>query len=1080
VPPILLGPTDYYLKECCTDSGGAAGLLEPGVSFSQFGALENRTNNLSGQPTGEYFITDFITNSGVPNAAVTIQAGTQITFVMWMSRSSTQGTILPRAKVSLNSSAGQLICAADGPSAIQTPVETPAQFIWTCTASVNVTMASSDKFYVWVGIDYTQSGTDANGINGDLFYGSSPNNCAVSIPRLGPGPAVTSVAPTTGAVGTSVTVTGLRFGTIQGTSSVTFNGLAGTPTAWSDTTISVPVPAGAKSGPIAVTVQGLVSNTTSFGVPPVVSSVVPNIGAKDTLVTITGTNFGDTQSGGSITFNGNYAFLANWTDTSITTQVPAGSSSGPVVVVASSPVGALISNGVPFTVGANIVAMTPNSGPVGTSVAISGSLFGNTQGASTVAFNGMASNPSSWRDNTILAPVPVGATTGPIVVTVGGVGINGPTFTVVPGITNLSPLSGSAGTSVTITGSGFGLAQGSSQVTFNSVAAIPTSWGATSIVVPVPAGATSGSVLVTVSGVSSNPVTFGVGPQISSLSSTSGPIGASVSINGTNFGPTVGTSTVTFAGAAATPTSWTPTKIVTTVPSGAASGSVVVTVAGVASNGFSFTVGVGSITGTITQSGNGNPISGALVEALQSNLSLASATTGINGSYTISSLAPGSYDVRISASGFGTAILTGNSVTASGPLTVNGSLASPGTISGKVTQSDGVTALPGATVIALLGIDTAGSATADSLGNYTIQNLSPGTYTLQVSLGGYNSQTLAGVSVSSGITTTQNFALIGQSLITYSYDELGRLVGATDSLGDSVAYAYDAVGNLQSITRGHSNQISIIGFTPKTSGVGSPVTVSGTAFSPTVSLDTVKFNGTTAAITSVTATQIVTSVPAGATTGPISVTAPSGSATSSTVFTVTGALGPPTLSSFTPTIGTAGTLINIVGTNFDLPEHDTATFNSVSAGVSSATSTSISTAVPLSAKSGKISISTPAGNATSTTDFFVPPAPYTASSVAFATRISIGGSFTDTIGTAGQIGILIFDGVANTQRVLGVSGSTCSNCTISLNNPDGTVLETTTFGTAPVGFSPIALPTTGTYTILITSAAVGSMTVLLN
>jgi hypothetical protein len=173
--------------------------------------------------------------------------------------------------------------------------------------------------------------------------------------------------------------------------------------------------------------------------------------------------------------------------------------------------------------------------------------------------------------------------------------------------------------------------------------------------------------------------------------------------------------------------------------------------------------------------------------------------------------------------------------------------------------------------------------------------------------------------------------------------------------------------------------------------------------------------------------------------------------------------------------------VKILGTNFDLREHDTVVFNSISAGVSAATSTSLSTAVPLTANSGKISVGTPAGNATTTTDFFVPPLPYTAANVAFATRISIGGTFTDTIGTSGQIGMLIFDGVANTQRSLGVSGSTCSNCSISVNNPDGTVLVApSTFGTGGLGFPSISLPSTGTYTIVITSAAVGSMTVTLN
>jgi hypothetical protein len=51
-------------------------------------------------------------------------------------------------------------------------------------------------------------------------------------------------------------------------------------------------------------------------------------------------------------------------------------------------------------------------------------------------------------------------------------------------------------------------------VTFNGANATPTTWSATSIVVPVPTGATSGNVVVTVNGLSSNGVSFGVSPNV--------------------------------------------------------------------------------------------------------------------------------------------------------------------------------------------------------------------------------------------------------------------------------------------------------------------------------------------------------------------------------------------------------------------------------------------------------------------------------------------------------------------------------------------------------------------------------------
>src|SRR5262245_13456082 len=58
-----------------------------------------------------------------------------------------------------------------------------------------------------------------------------------------------------------------------------------------------------------------------------------------------------------------------------------------------------------------------------------------------------------------------------------------------PTLASLSPASGAAGTPITITGTNFGATQGTSTVTFNGTPGTPTSWSATSIVVPVPLGA---------------------------------------------------------------------------------------------------------------------------------------------------------------------------------------------------------------------------------------------------------------------------------------------------------------------------------------------------------------------------------------------------------------------------------------------------------------------------------------------------------------------------------------------------------------------------------------------------------------
>lgn len=213
-----------------------------------------------------------------------------------------------------------------------------------------------------------------------------------------------------------------------------------------------------------------------------------------------------------------------------------------------------------------------------------------------------------------------------------------------------------------------------------------------------------------------------------------------------------------------------------------------------------------------------------------------------------------------------------------------------GTISGRVTQSNGTTPLVGAAVEFFQGPIAKGVVSTDSSGDYTFLAPSSGTYTAQASAVGYVTQNQTGIVVTVGGDTTADFSLNAtpaNNAISYTYDALGRLVGVVDPAGETATYAYDAVGNLLSITRQSSSIVSIIGFTPNSGPIGTSVTISGTGFSTTPSENTVTFNGVAANVTSATATQIVATVPAGTTSGPIAITNPNGNAISSAAFTVT-------------------------------------------------------------------------------------------------------------------------------------------------------------------------------------------------
>src|SRR5262249_59033775 len=111
----------------------------------------------------------------------------------------------------------------------------------------------------------------------------------------------------------------------------------------------------------------------------------PGRGRVGRWVTITGTNFGATQGTSTVKFNGTTATPTSWSATSIVVTVPAGATTGNVVVTVNS----LASNGVGFTVtvAPGITTLSPTSGPVGTSITITRANFGATQGTSTVKFN---------------------------------------------------------------------------------------------------------------------------------------------------------------------------------------------------------------------------------------------------------------------------------------------------------------------------------------------------------------------------------------------------------------------------------------------------------------------------------------------------------------------------------------------------------------------------------------------------------------------------------------------------------------------------------------------------------------------
>ena len=84
-------------------------------------------------------------------------------------------------------------------------------------------------------------------------------------------------------------------------------------------------------------------------------------------------------------------------------------------------------------------------------------------------------------------------------------------------------------------------------------------------------------------------------------------------------------------------------------------------------------------------------------------------------------------------------------------LTFGASFAQKGSIVGKIEDANTQETVIGAIVKAL---EANKAVEADFDGNYTIENLNPGTYTIQIELIGYETKTISNVSVTSNQATT--------------------------------------------------------------------------------------------------------------------------------------------------------------------------------------------------------------------------------------------------------------------------------------------------------------------------------------
>lgn len=210
---------------------------------------------------------------------------------------------------------------------------------------------------------------------------------------------------------------------------------------------------------------------------------------------------------------------------------------------------------------------------------------------------------------------------------------------------------------------------------------------------------------------------------------------------------------------------------VSAIASGYASasvGNVTVTAGGTTTLDFLLNVApapttAGSMNGQVLTTG-GLAISDASVLLVQDAMVKYATQADTNGLYLFSTVAVGSYTAIIFAPEHRPMTQANITIAANTATTVNFTLTpvplpGMGSIAGKITKAANGDTLAAAQVAATLGSEVVATATSDPNGNYALNRLATGAYSLRVTAAGYQTTTLGDVQVSANTTTTANFAL---------------------------------------------------------------------------------------------------------------------------------------------------------------------------------------------------------------------------------------------------------------------------------------------------------------------------------
>jgi uncharacterized repeat protein (TIGR03803 family)/YD repeat-containing protein len=592
---------------------------------------------------------------------------------------------------------------------------------------------------------------------------------------------------------------------------------------------------------------------------------------------------------------------------------------------------------------------TPKSAIVGATITITGTGFSNP----TVSFNGTPATVTSSTDTSLTVAVPTGATSGPLPVTVGGQTLTAGAFNVLVNpnafsVADFTPKSAAIGDSFTLTGTGFT----NPTVTINGTPATITASTATSITVTVPPGATSGPVIVMVGGQSQTVGTFTVTTPVPSFTVTdftprSAPVGSAVTISGTGFT----NPTVAFNGIAAPVTNITDTGITATVPVGATSGPLTVTVGNQTQEAGTFTV-ASAVAPVLTAYSLPVAQAGDTITLAGTNFDISSPNANL---------------VKVGGIRANVTAVNATQLTFIVPpfSTINNPPGTPGTAQTVTVQTAAgtTTALKPLYLVPRIIFNKPFSPTATAFGDFT----APGDNGLLLAQSGQYNVPVQGFNINGSgrlnlfvfdadnklIQTIQAPIAPFGPLINGNFQATTGAFTLPSGGPYVIQTVFETDSNLGFQATGSINfgllPFLVTGFTPQSGFPGDSITITGSGFVNPI----VAFNSIPAIITASSPTNITATVPSGVSTGLLTVT-DQGSKQAVGTFIV-----PVSIANFTPQYGLEGTNVSITGTGFINPS---VLFVNESSELSQATvaassPTSITVIVPSRARSGRIIIS---------------------------------------------------------------------------------------------------------------------------